>query len=282
MAGGAQLHSRDNLIAIGGAIDTSTLAEDTYTTIKTQLCGRRALFDPNAIVWAEEPDSVVALWKQRLRWGRGNLQITLAFRDLWFRPSRSAQFGNLAFGMLWFSIALMPVFMILGSAGLVGLFYLWPSWAPLAFSVLWGITFLSYLFQTLFSFAIDPQAAKRSWLAGIAFPGLLSLCVMLLALTGFQPFTGSAQWPPPGGWSWGEFGVLVILGWSALSTLAAWSVCRIDKAGAPKWLRNILLVLVGYGPLLCAISLGAIIGQLRSADLKWDKTMKSGKARLPT
>ena len=73
----------------------------------------------------------------------------------------------------------------------------------------------------------------------------------------------------------------MILGWSALSTLAAWGVYRLDKAGAPKWLRNILLVLVGFGPLLCAISLGAIIGQLRSADLKWDKTIKSGKARLP-
>ena len=80
MAGGAQLHSRENLLAIGGAIDTSTLAEDTYTTFKTQLAGRRVLFDANAVVWAEEPDSVAALWKQRIRWGRGNLQITGAFR----------------------------------------------------------------------------------------------------------------------------------------------------------------------------------------------------------
>ena len=79
MAGGAQLHSRENLLAIGGAIDTSTLAEDTYTTFKTQLAGRRALFDANAVVWAEEPDSVAALWKQRVRWGRGNLQITHGF-----------------------------------------------------------------------------------------------------------------------------------------------------------------------------------------------------------
>ena len=282
MAGGAQLHSRENLLAIGGRIDTSTLAEDTYTTIKTQICGRRALFDPNAIVWAEEPDSLTALWKQRLRWGRGNLQITMAFRDLWFRPSRSAHFGNVAFGVLWFSIALMPVFMILGSVGLVGLFYLWPPWAPLAFSVLWSVTFLSYLFQTLYSFLIDPQAARRAWFEGLAFPGLLSVGVMILAVLRLTPFTATAGWPAPGQWSWGEIGVLVVLSWSALSTLAAWGVYRVDRAGAPKWLRNILLVLVGYGPLLCAISLGAIIGQLRSSDLKWDKTVKSGKARLPT
>ena len=94
MAGGAQLHSRENLIAIGGAIDTSTLAEDTFTTFKTQLAGRRVLFDGNAIVWAEEPDSLAALWKQRVRWGRGNLQITMAFRDLWFRPGPQPSAGR--------------------------------------------------------------------------------------------------------------------------------------------------------------------------------------------
>ena len=71
-----------------------------------------------------------------------------------------------------------------------------------------------------------------------------------------------------------------ILVWSAISTLAAWAVYRIDRAGAPKWLRDTLLVLVGYGPLLCAISIGAIVAQLRNADLKWDKTIKSGKARI--
>ena len=96
MAGGAQLHSRENLLAIGGAIDTSTLAEDTYTTFKTQLAGRRVLIDANAIVWAEEPDSLAALWKQRLRWGRGNLQITAAFRHLWFSQRPACRVGRRA------------------------------------------------------------------------------------------------------------------------------------------------------------------------------------------
>src|SRR5262249_39912946 len=138
MAGGAQLHSRANLIAIGGAIDTSTLAEDTFTTFKTQLTGRRLLMDGNGIGWAEEPDSLVALWKQRLRWSRGNLQITRAFSDHWFRPGRNNFLGNWAFGILWFSIALMPLFMLAGSIGLIGLFYIWPPWALATFSVLWS------------------------------------------------------------------------------------------------------------------------------------------------
>lgn len=280
MAGGAQLHSRANLIAIGGAIDTSTLAEDTFTTFQTQLTGRRVLMDPNAVVWAEEPDSLSALWRQRLRWGRGNLQIMRAFSGFWFRPGRNPLLGNWAFGVLWFSITLMPLFTFTGSIGLIGLYYFWPPWAWEAFSIVWGVTFVSYLFQTLFSFAIDPAEARRSWFEGIAFPGLLSIGVMAIAL--LAPFTGLARLAEPGRWSWDDLAAQIILGWSAISTVAAWGVYRIDKAGAPRWLRNVLLVLVGYGPLLCAIACAAIVAELRKADLKWDKTIKTGKARVPS
>jgi cellulose synthase/poly-beta-1,6-N-acetylglucosamine synthase-like glycosyltransferase len=280
MAGGAQLHSRENLVDIGGAIDTTTLAEDTFTTFLTQLGGRRALMDANAIVWAEEPDSVAALWRQRLRWGRGNLQIALAFRSIWFRPDRSRLMGNIAFGILWFSVALMPVFAILGSVGLVGLYHLWTPVAVASFSFLWGVTFVSYLFQTLFSFAIDPMEARRSWFEGLAFPGLLSLGVMAIALA--KPFTTAVDFGEPGSWSWGDLAAQVILGWTAVSTFLAWALYRLDKAGVPKPLRNVLLVLVGYGPLLCAIALAAIVAELRKSDLKWDKTIKSGKVRIQT
>ena len=77
LAGGAQLHSRANLAALGGRIDTSSLAEDTITTFETQLRGHRVVFEPHAVCWAEEPESVAALWKQRLRWARGNVQVTM-------------------------------------------------------------------------------------------------------------------------------------------------------------------------------------------------------------
>ena len=93
LAGGAQLHSRENVEAIGGRIDTSSLAEDTFTTFKTQLAGRRVVFEPHAVVWAEEPGSIDSLWKQRLRWARGNVQVTKQFKHLWFRPARDTGWG---------------------------------------------------------------------------------------------------------------------------------------------------------------------------------------------
>jgi cellulose synthase/poly-beta-1,6-N-acetylglucosamine synthase-like glycosyltransferase len=279
MAGGAQLHSRDNLIAIGGAIDTSTLAEDTFTTFKTQLGGRRVVFDGNAVVWAEEPDSVTALWKQRLRWARGNLQLSAAFRNLWFRPGRH-RLGGVAFGILWFSVALMPAFMITSSAGVIGLYYLRPPWAWAVFTIVWSATFVAYLFETLFSFAIDPPTGSRTWFEGLVFPGLISLAIMLIAVSGLTLFAGSADWMQVEGWSWRDIPIQLILAWNGISTIAAWAVYRLDKAGAPKWLRNFFLVLIGYGPLMCSITFAAIVAQFRNADMRWDKTMKSGKARI--
>ena len=97
------------MMAIGGEFFTATLAEDTFTTFRTQLFGRKAIFEPHALVYAEEPDSLVGLWKQRVRWARGNVQITRVFRRLWFNPGAHDQMGSFSMGVLWFSIFLMPL-----------------------------------------------------------------------------------------------------------------------------------------------------------------------------
>ncbi len=112
LAGGAQLIRRESLEAVGGEIDTTTLAEDTVTTFRIQLAGKRVVFEPHAIVWAEEPRGVDALWKQRLRWSRGNVQITALFRSVWLRPWRRSGLSSLSFALIWFSVLLMPVFLI--------------------------------------------------------------------------------------------------------------------------------------------------------------------------
>ena len=80
LAGGAQLHSRANLEAIGGRIDTGTLAEDTITTFKTQLRGAPGgLRAARRGAGPRSPAPSAALWKQRLRWARGNVQVTRRF-----------------------------------------------------------------------------------------------------------------------------------------------------------------------------------------------------------
>jgi cellulose synthase/poly-beta-1,6-N-acetylglucosamine synthase-like glycosyltransferase len=182
LAGGAQLHSRANLEAIGGRVDTGTLAEDTVTTFQTQLGGRRAVFEPHAVVWSEEPGSIAALWRQRLRWARGNIQVTRRFNRVWFRPQAGSRLGSVSFGLVWFCLLLLPAFMVCASASLVTLFFTDRHLAFTAFHVLWLVNVVTYVFITSFALLIDPQMARRTWREALLFPGVVNVVILLAAI----------------------------------------------------------------------------------------------------
>ena len=282
LAGGAQLHSRANLMDMGGRIDTTTLAEDTFTTFKTQLNGRRVVFEGNAIVWAEEPDSLDALWKQRLRWARGNLQITNRFRNVWFRPWRHSGLSSIPFGILWFSILLTPVFMIMTTIGLIGLEIQNAAWAWATFAALRRIGMVIFVFETSFCFLIDPATGRRTWFEGLTFPGLISLAFMIIFFipAHVSPFFDHLLYDTTLGWTTYDMAKQFMYAWVTLCMPAAYIVYRLEKAGVARWLRNTLLLLVGYGPLLCVISFTALATVWRRNNLQWEKTVKSGNARI--
>ena len=178
MAGGAQLHSRENLQAIGGAIDTSTLAEDTYTTFKTQL-GRAARVDR----------------RQRHRMGRGTRQRSGPVEATpALEPRQPADHDGLSSSVVHQRPAcrlgrraLRRSVVQRGSDAIVhdpgrggigrSLFPVGP-WAEKAFAFFWSATFVIYLSETLFCFAIDPVASRKCWFEGVIFPGLVSLAMM--------------------------------------------------------------------------------------------------------
>jgi cellulose synthase/poly-beta-1,6-N-acetylglucosamine synthase-like glycosyltransferase len=280
LAGGAQLVRRDALEEIGGVIDTTTLAEDTVTTLNIQLKGRKVVFEPHAIVWAEEPHDIAGLWKQRLRWGRGNVQITTRFRQIWLRRGRAGSLGGVGFALIWFSVFLMPALMMLSSASLVALFFWDREFSVEVFRGLWAINVFTYLYVTLTSFSIDPAAAKTSWREGFAFPGLISLAIIVYAL-----------WPPlvddylsdalrevgitPGG-ALRDAALLFTYVWLSTSMLAAWLVKQVESLRVVGRLAPALLYVVGYGPLLCAITATAYLKEIRGTEMVWEKTEKSG------
>ena len=270
LAGGAQLLTRASLEAVGGRIDTSTLAEDTATTFKVQLSGRRVVFDPTAVVWAEEPRNIGGLWKQRLRWGRGNAQITRAFRHVWFRR-RSGPLGGVGFAAIWFSTTLMPYFMVLSSIGLVGLFLVDRDLSGHAFRALLGVNVVTYLFITLSAISIDPPTGRRTWREAILFPGVVSLLFILYAaypplFSGLHPGAGVVTAV-----------VLFAYVWQAGCMLAAAALKALEPVRGVRHVVPWLLYVVGYGPLLAAMTAAAYIKELRGAEMRWEKTEKSGK-----
>jgi len=264
LAGGAQLLRRDSLEAIGGEIDTTSLAEDTFTTFNVQLSGRRVVFEPHAIVWAEEPRTIAGLWKQRLRWGRGNVQVTLRYRRNWLRRGRAGRLGGISFALIWFSVFLMPALMILASVSLVLLFALDRSGSVEAFRALWVLNLATYLFVTFSSFALDPATARTSWLQGILFPGLVSLAI--IALAAFPPLLED----PP------DAVLLFAYVWLSASMAAAYLVKRLETVPVLSALAPALLYVVGYGPLLCAITFTAYVREIQGSEMAWDKTEKTG------
>lgn len=273
LAGGSQLVRRESLEEIGGEIDTTTLAEDTVTTFKIQLAGKRVIFEPNAIVWAEEPRKLDALWKQRLRWGRGNVQVTLRFRDVWFRRLSVGRLGGLSFAGIWFTVTLMPIFMVAAATGLVSLFLLDREFSNDVFRGLWAVNVFTYLFITLSSFSVDPQTARQCWREGLLFPGLISLSIIVWAA--YPPILSGL------GVDESNAGLTVFLlfiySWLALSMVAANLVRRLELSGRLPRLVPPLLYLVGYGPLLTAMTAAAYLKEIQGAEMKWDKTEKTGQ-----
>ncbi|HEY2259605.1 MAG TPA: glycosyltransferase family 2 protein [Solirubrobacteraceae bacterium] len=280
LAGGAQLIRRESLVAAGGEIDTSTLAEDTVTTFRIQLAGKRVVFEPYATVWAEEPRGVDALWKQRLRWARGNVQVTRMFRHVWFRPWRPGNLGRLSFALIWFSVLLMPVFLVSASAGLITLFLTDRVFAEHVFRGLWASNVVAYLFITLSGFSIDLRTARMCWREGLAFPGLVSLLVMLYTILP-GPFVsdGSSLLRDLGIHPTAQLGdalTLFAYAWLTVSMLAAMAIRRVERHRWLAWLSAPLIYVVGYGPLLCAVTATAYVKELRHAEMRWDKTEKLG------
>jgi cellulose synthase/poly-beta-1,6-N-acetylglucosamine synthase-like glycosyltransferase len=285
LAGGAQLHSRANIEAIGGRIDDTTLAEDTVTTIETQRTGRKVVFEPHAVVWAEEPGGIAALWKQRLRWARGNVQITSRYRHLWFHRQPGNGLGGITFGLLWFGILLQPVFMLTGSVSLLTLYFINASLAWHAFDVLWLANALTYLFMTSFTLMIDPQTARKTWVQAFLFVGVVNFTIMVAAVVTTPMHALAVAFL-------GLFGITLTKAWVTGSVVflyvwlaGAMGVAYLAKAAEPRWggrvTSRVLLYLSGYGPLMCAVTLTSYIKELTGAEARWDKTEKTGKIAAP-
>jgi cellulose synthase/poly-beta-1,6-N-acetylglucosamine synthase-like glycosyltransferase len=286
LAGGAQLHSRANLEAIGGRIDTSSLAEDTFTTFKTQLAGNRVIFEPHATVWAEEPGAIGGLWKQRLRWARGNVQVTKQFARVWCRRSPVHRLGTLSFSVFWFCLFLLPLFMILASASLIILYFAALPTAWVVFHLLWIINALTYVFITSFVVMIDWSTGRHTWLQGVLFPGAVSLAIIiascfprLLRMIFYDvlPRAGIMLTPADR-----RSLVLFAYAWLALSMAVAYAGKVIEPRRLGRLLSPAFIYIAGYGPLLCACTFASYLKELRGAEMTWDKTEKTGKVAMPT
>jgi biofilm PGA synthesis N-glycosyltransferase PgaC len=69
-----------------GFWSTDMLTEDIAITWSLQRAGWRVAYEPHALVWILMPETLQGLWKQRLRWAEGGVQVLLAHGDLLLQP----------------------------------------------------------------------------------------------------------------------------------------------------------------------------------------------------
>jgi cellulose synthase/poly-beta-1,6-N-acetylglucosamine synthase-like glycosyltransferase len=236
------------------------------------------VFEPHAVVLAEEPRKIADLWKQRLRWARGNVYVTWRFRKVWFRPSRKHRLGSLSFGLFWFSIFLLPAAMVLSTIGLLGLYFLHSPFAADVFRVTWALAACTYVFSIALAVQLDGKTGLRSWREAILFPGLVSIVVMF---TAFFPDLLEVRIPEALGYTPNAVGIeiwtLFVYAWITLAMLGAWLAKSVEKTRIGGFLSPLLIYLVGYGPLLCAVTIDSYIKEARHEEPKWDKTEKIGR-----
>ena len=81
-----------------------TLTDDIDVTWRIQIAGWRVVDQPMAIVWILLPETLTGLWKQRLRWAEGGVQM---MQDYFWKMLRGAMpslipvYINYLLSVLW-------------------------------------------------------------------------------------------------------------------------------------------------------------------------------------
>ncbi len=110
-----------------GFWDDNMLTEDIDITWKLEKHFWDVRYEPNALCWVLVPETVKGLWKQRLRWARGGIEVLIKHANIWtnWRQRR-----------------------------------LWPIYLEYVASVIWSYSFLSltllWLLQSLVKISLFP------------------------------------------------------------------------------------------------------------------------------
>lgn len=141
---------RRSIIEAIGGWDEKALAEDTEISFRIYMMGYRIKFQPKAVTWEQEPQTLSVWFKQRTRWVKGNIYVILKnFNLLFKKEARKIRFDLLYFFSIYFlllsSLVLSDILLILNIFGYV-------STTLTGFSpMLWGLAIILFILGTYIS-----------------------------------------------------------------------------------------------------------------------------------
>jgi cellulose synthase/poly-beta-1,6-N-acetylglucosamine synthase-like glycosyltransferase len=146
---------RKKVLLERGEYDTDTLTEDFDTTIKALKTGRAVQASSHAISYTEAPETVSGLYKQRLRWNRGNLQTLIKHKDI-IANSRFGMLQKYGYPLVFLTMVTLP-FLSMVVAAFIILALLNGEW----FFIL--VTFLNFVALEALLAAIAVIMDEEDW-----------------------------------------------------------------------------------------------------------------------
>lgn len=140
-----------------------TLTEDIDITWRIEMAGWRVIYSPSTLVWILMPETLIGLWRQRLRWAEGGARMMLDYGGLILRlrvPGMTPIYLSYVLSVLWSYIMLLSILAGVADAvgvarfGLVQAVSLIPAW--------WGLALtLTYLLQAVVSHLLESRYEPR-------------------------------------------------------------------------------------------------------------------------
>jgi cellulose synthase/poly-beta-1,6-N-acetylglucosamine synthase-like glycosyltransferase len=98
---------RKDVLLERGEYDNDTLTEDFDTTLKALKTGKGVQASSYAMAFTEAPETIDALYRQRLRWNRGNLQTMIKHRDI-ITNSRYGMLQKYGYPLVFLTMITLP------------------------------------------------------------------------------------------------------------------------------------------------------------------------------
>ena len=256
---------RKNIFKILGDYSSETLAEDTDMSFKLLTKTKKKVhFDPSIQVVADEPVQLKSLWNQRVRWARGNIEVT---------KKNIGLFGNIKYGKgvtigypFWLASVIMPLGFVLTASGFLAMNLLDISMEPfLFFSRVIAVMFIGAIAYTIIS------NKGKYWLQGIVSPGFPILITMLSAILwadGIQGLMETIEYP-----EYTKVTIITLLIWLMIPIPLTPAVVKLSTK-FPKLANFIQLIIFGYWSILIVSGIYAHYKELIGEERVWIKTIR--------
>ncbi|MDE1871609.1 MAG: glycosyltransferase family 2 protein [Candidatus Micrarchaeota archaeon] len=258
---------RKELVDEIGDYHHDTLAEDTdFTWRVVTETDARINFDPSITVIADEPTTLEGLWDQRVRWARGNLEVTWKNRNKVGRKEYGRP-ANLGYPF-WISSMVLPFAFIFSALG----FLIITLFGGIALNVAYLLGFVLAVTFYVSWFAATMMNKGKYWLEGLLTPGipvLISITAFLFWPTGIVGLINTLSGTNAGI----IIGTLLSL-WIIVSIPGTYLALKLARNGRTKAADILQLLIFGYWMFTIVTTVEAYIREFKGSERVWIRAQR--------